>query len=197
MERRLRSQVCGDKNAQAGLGFALPADGILQQVQEDNMGQPLQREASPGGGGLQLNSKEGHKSGPQRFGYQTAKQWPSGRDLGWTISTQAALGWTDLPQYPPRVCILSTTRICLLSPGSHLLWQTPQTPINPAPCPPKEDAQAGHPYPRTSLLSSTCISIIPSSRSHPNSTSPPTTAHMGMAPGLPILPQPLPLAVFI
>lgn len=43
----------------------------------------------------------------------------------------AALGLTDLPQYPPRVFIPSTTRICLLSPGSHLLWQTPQTPINP------------------------------------------------------------------
>ena len=37
-------------------GLELPEDGILQQVQEDKMVQPLQREAGPGGGGLQLNS---------------------------------------------------------------------------------------------------------------------------------------------
>lgn len=59
-KRNLNSQVCGEGKAQADLGSEAPVVKILQKVQEDEMGQSLQREASPGGRGQQLTHGEGN-----------------------------------------------------------------------------------------------------------------------------------------
>lgn len=57
MKVKLSALWGGEGKVQAGLGSELPVAVIPQQVQEDKMGEPFQREAGPGGGGQQLTQE--------------------------------------------------------------------------------------------------------------------------------------------
>lgn len=137
------------------------------------MRQPL-KEAGPGGGGpawtLRKAQVRATEIWPPDSSPEVVAKWQR-PGLGNISSGSTWVDWSATIS-SLGLCYLEYNRTMPPLPRVSPHWQSPHPHQSPTPCPPRRATQVGHPYPRISLLSSTCVSIIPSSRSHPGPTSP-------------------------